>query len=56
MLKVHVIKKSTMWSRKLEVCLSFVEFVYNNIYQSSIEMTPYKTLHDRLLVYHHCVR
>ena len=43
MLKMCVMELKGNWDDHLSV----VEFAYNNIYHSSIEMTPYKALYGR---------
>ena len=43
MLKACVLKFKGSWDRHLPL----MEFVYNNSYQSSIEMAPYEALYGR---------
>jgi hypothetical protein len=42
MLKMYVIDQPSKW----EDCIHLVEFVYNNGYQASLKMNPFKALYD----------
>jgi hypothetical protein len=43
MLRAYVLDFGRAWNE----CLPLAEFLYNNIYQSSIKMAPFETLYGR---------